>query len=236
MRFTFTTLAFCSLVLPFASADPTLTIHNTKTRVICLKVETGAGYFPTSTVCGGAPGIKLAPMKTSTFHPSNDWIGAITPMFKSGPGTRFEINFSQPDSTWYNADMEMGMSGGTLGPSDNRKRPNGLPSLAGEQDPLAKANAAWAHVSDKAAFAGKYPQYMAMSSNQARLTRVYMDKKAPREVAIFFQLTAKFNAYITAGSIEGVERKAGSLEKMLEVAADMHSWFVDTQEMTMTIY
>ncbi|KAL8819338.1 MAG: hypothetical protein Q9223_002211 [Gallowayella weberi] len=236
MRFTFTTVAFSTLLLPFVRAGPTLTIHNTRTRNICLKVESGAGHFPTSTVCGGAPGIKIAPMKTSNFTPSDDWIGAITPMFKSGPGTRFEINFSQPDGTWYNADMEMGMSGGTLGPSDNRQRPNGLPSLAGEQDPLAKANAAWEHVSNKAAFVGKYTRYMAVSGDQKRLERVYMDKNAPKKVAVFFQLTAKFNAYITVGSVQGVQKIAGSLDKSLEMAADMHAWFVDTQAMMITIY
>ncbi|KAL8684933.1 MAG: hypothetical protein Q9224_006057 [Gallowayella concinna] len=236
MRFTFTTLTFSSLLLNFANAGPSLTIHNTRTRTLCLKVESSAGHFPTNTVCGGAPGIKVARMKTFTFSPSNDWVGAITPIFKGGPGTRFEINYSQPDGTWYNADMELGMSGGTLSPSDNRKRPNGLPSLAGEQDPLAKANAAWEHVSDKAAFVGKFNRYMAVSKDQKRLERVYMDKNAPNEVAVFFQLTANFNAYITSGSVHGVEKKAGSLEKSLEVAADMQSWFVNTQAMTMTIF
>lgn len=128
----------------------------------------------------------------------------------------------------------MGISGGTLGPSDHRKRPNGLPSLAGEQDPLAKANAAWAHVSNKAAFAGKYPRYMGVSKDWKRLESVHMDKAAPQSVKVFFQLTARFNAYVVAGSVQG--KGHTGMEKALAVAADEKSWFVNTQAMTITIF
>ncbi|KAL8636069.1 MAG: hypothetical protein Q9228_006498 [Teloschistes exilis] len=216
-----------------SSANPVITIHNTNTYPLCLKVETSGGSFTTTTICGGAPGINVAPMKISNFYPSDNWNGAITPVRDHVVGTRFEINFSQSGMTWYDADMEMGMSGGTLGPSDNRKRGNGEPSLAGEQDPLAKADAAWAHTVNQGELLA-YPNYITASNGH--LTHVYMDKQAPESVQAFFQLGADFKAYMGPGSQAGKMPPQGTLAEQLIRAADQKSWTVDTQAMTMTIY
>ncbi|KAL8732334.1 MAG: hypothetical protein Q9181_003991 [Wetmoreana brouardii] len=240
MHLTFLTLILASALPALVSANPTISIHNTKPYTLCLEVETSGGWFPTSTVCGGAPGINVAPMRTSSFSPSSNWNGAITPIRNGVLGTRFEINFSDashPGSTWYDADMELGMSGATLGPSDGRKRINGgqrLPSLAGEQDPLAKANAAWARETNKAALLAN-PKYLAANSN-GRLTRVYHDKGAPEAVQAFFQLEADFNAYMGPGSELGKTPVAGTLREKLNKVADQKAWFVDTQQMTIAIF
>ncbi|KAL8858675.1 MAG: hypothetical protein Q9178_004763 [Gyalolechia marmorata] len=233
MHFTYTILSLPTL-LALTIAGPVLTVHNTKTRTICLKVETSSGSFPTTTVCGGAPGINVAPMKTSAFYPSDKWNGAISDFTAArGPGTRLEINFSEPGRTWYDADMEFGISSATLGPTDHRKQSNGRASLAGEQDPLAKANAAWAVEKNRV---NGFPKYLTPSKDGKRLVNVYMDKNAPRAVQTFFQLTAGFQAYLVPGSVGGVQRKKGSVEKMLEVAADQKAWKVDTQAMRITIF
>ncbi|KAI4196966.1 MAG: hypothetical protein LQ350_006219 [Teloschistes chrysophthalmus] len=216
-----------------SNANPVITVHNTNTYTLCLKVETGAGYFPTTTSCGGVNGINVAPMLTSNFYPSSKWNGAITPVRKGVVGTRFEIDFSDAGKTWYDADMEMGMSGGTVGPSDNRKRSNGAPSLAGEQDPLAKADAAWAHTANQGELLAT-PKYITASNGH--LKSVYMDKEAPEIVQAFFQLDADFNAYIGPGSESGKPVAQGTLKEQLNRAADEKSWTVDTQEMTITIY
>ncbi|KAI4247999.1 MAG: hypothetical protein LQ352_006019 [Teloschistes flavicans] len=234
MHFQLLTFTLASLLFATGSnANPVITIHNTRTNTLCLKVENSGGSFPTTTVCGGAPGINVAPMLTSNFYPSGDWNGAITPVQNGILGTRFEINFSQAGTTWYDADMEMGMSGATLGPSDNRKRPNGASSLAGEQDPLAKANAAWAHIGNQAALLAN-PNYLTASNGH--LTHVSMDKAAPDVVQAFFQLDAGFNAYIGAGSESGKTAAAGTLREQMNRAADEKSWAVNTQAMTITVY
>ncbi|KAL9576957.1 MAG: hypothetical protein Q9212_006690 [Teloschistes hypoglaucus] len=232
----FQLLAFTLASFLYAAAsntDPVITIHNTNNYPLCLKVETSGGYFPTTTQCGGANGINVPPMLASNFYPIHHWNGAITPVRDDVVGTRFEINFSGPDLTWYDADMEMGMSGGTVGPSDNRKRSNGASSLAGEQDPLAKADAAWAHTANQGALLAN-PRYITASNGH--LTHVYMDKSAPEIVQAFFQLDAEFHAYIGPGSEAGKTVAQGTLKAQLNRAADEKSWIVDTQDMTITLY
>ncbi|KAL8970259.1 MAG: hypothetical protein Q9183_001608, partial [Haloplaca sp. 2 TL-2023] len=109
MQLTLFTLTFASLFAShLAKANPTLTIRNTTPATLCLKVEISTGTFPTTTVCNGTPGINVAPMENSTFYPSTNFNGAITPIRDRVLGTRFEINFSDPAGTWYDADMELG--------------------------------------------------------------------------------------------------------------------------------
>ncbi|KAL8788159.1 MAG: hypothetical protein Q9213_001798 [Squamulea squamosa] len=232
MRFIFLIFSLTSL-LSLTTAGPVVTIHNTKTRTICLKVESGSGWFPTTTVCGGAPGINVAPMTASAFYPSGGWAGAISDFTGGGgDGTRFEMNFKEPGKVWYDADYEFGITSGTIGPSDGRKAPDGRSSLLGEQDPLAKANAAWATGKNRVWGFGKY---ITPSKDGNRLVNVAMDKSAPQIVLVFFQLMAGLNGYFHPGSVNGVVNKG--VGKMLEAAADDHSRKVDgTQAMTITIY
>ncbi|KAL8756139.1 MAG: hypothetical protein Q9199_003144 [Rusavskia elegans] len=239
MHFTSTLLSLTPF-LAFALAGPVVRVHNTKTHTICLKVETSTGYgwFPTTTTCGGGfPGIWVNAMQTTAFYPSAGWTGAISDFTNAGtPGTRLEINFSNPALTWYNADMEFGISSATLGPTDYRPQSNGNPSLVGEADPLAKANAAWASPQNRL-WGATSRKYVTPSKDGNRLVNVYMDKNAPLVVQSFFQLAANFNAYIHHGSVPGENWANGSMGKQLKEAADNHSGKVDgTQDMMITIY
>ncbi|KAL8798334.1 MAG: hypothetical protein Q9182_006740 [Xanthomendoza sp. 2 TL-2023] len=185
------------------NSDPEIKIVNQKRRTVCLKVETGGGSFPTTATCGGLPGINVTARSTTLFHPSQGWHGALTPFTKTGAlGTRLEFNY-MPEQTWYNADMEHGMSGVTVGPSDGRLGPDGRPSLMGERDPLAKANAAWAREKDWGYkwLLWQSPPYIHVSEDKMRLTYVYMDRNASIWVREFFQLKAEFNAYVHPGTV-----------------------------------
>ncbi|KAI4288751.1 MAG: hypothetical protein L6R35_001990 [Caloplaca aegaea] len=210
-------------------------------------VEFSSGSFPTNTVCGGHPGFSVAPYARTAFTPSADFNGAITPITNGMLGTRFEINFHvgcehpSPSSncwipaggTFYDADMETGISRSTLGPSDNRRLPDGRPSLAGEQDPLAKANAAWLRSPNRWELL-RYPKYVVADKGE-RLVWVHNDKAAPQVVRAFFQLEAGFMAYMGPGSVEGW-KPTTALEKQLVKAQDTKSWWVNTQDMVITIY
>ena len=234
-------LTLASTLATTTHANPTVTIHNTKPWPICLKVESSSGTFPTTTTCGGIPGLTVSPYATAHFTPSANFNGALTPIENGILGTRFEINFSDtahPGCTWYDADMELGLSPATIGPSDNRQRLNNnqrLASLAGEQDPLAKANAAWLRSPNRWRLLA-YPKYI-VADKGARLVWVYNDKAAPQIVQAFFQLEAGFLAYMGPGSVAGQGGlPQGSLAQLLREAQDQKTWFVDTQDMTVTVY
>lgn len=64
---------------------------------------------------------------------------------------------------------------------------------------------------------------------------MYNDKAAPLIVQAFFQLEADFQAYMGPGSVEG-RAPQGELGKALVRAQDQKAWFVDTQDMTVTVY
>lgn len=146
-------------------------------------------------------------------------------------GARYEINFAvSATSTWYDADYQLGMSDGTLGPLDNRPLLNGHPSLTGEPDTLAKANAAWPHTDNKAALLA-YPQYIKGDGGAGgKLSFVYCDAQAPQVVIDFFQVTADFDAYVDAGSVAGVS-SGGGVDAQAVKMADVKSLEVGTQEM-----
>ncbi|KAL8657087.1 MAG: hypothetical protein Q9226_002262 [Calogaya cf. arnoldii] len=229
MHFTSFILSMTPL-LALTLAGPVVRVHNTKMNTICLKVETSKnyGWFPTTTTCGGSPGIWVNARQTTVFHPSEGWNGAISDFTNAGtPGTRLEINFSKPGQTWYNADMEFGISSATLGPTDHRPKWEGLGrknSLVGEQNPLAKANAAWADGTNRvlAPYAKKY------------LTPSKDGNKLP-PLQKFFQLVAHFHAYMNPGSVVGQNPK-GKVKKLKEVADNASGKVDGTQDMTITIY
>ncbi|KAL8901993.1 MAG: hypothetical protein Q9207_004918 [Kuettlingeria erythrocarpa] len=124
---------------------------------ICFRVETGytpnltpIGSFPTNTLCSGFPGISVPAFASSTFAPSPGWAGALTLINNGLVGSRFEFSFiendgmNKPGNTFYDVDMELGISAATMAPTDHRVLYDGFSqSLAGEANPLAKANEAW---------------------------------------------------------------------------------------------
>ena len=220
-------LVTLATVLAMASAS-SITFHNVATKDICYMAEQSSGTFPTTTTCGPGPGISVAAGQTTTITLDPTFNGALTAFTDGVRGARYEINFAAaPGSTWYDADYQLGMSDGTVGPSDNRRLSNGQPSLAGEADTLAKANAAWSDAHDKAALLA-YPDYLRQGAD-GRLSFVYCDARAPQVVIDFFQVTADFAAYVDAGSVAGVTPSAADEEAVR--MADARSLQVDTQDM-----
>ena len=213
-------------VSTWSPEDPVITIINTSSHDKAYDVETSSAAPPSAfQTCTGC--IKVGAGKTVKFHPG-PFNGALTA--NQHGGTRHEFNFiSPPGSTWYNDDMEYGMSDETLGPSDNRRKIGSTESaIAGESDTLAKANAAWLHTDASKRQAMLRTRYF--SGNLQRLTKVRMDDHAPRLVVDWLQMDAGFNAYIGAGSVPG--KKATASDQM----ADKKSTFLRTNKMTITIY
>ena len=195
-------------------------------------VEMSSGTFPTTTTCGLGPGIPINAGQTTTIDLDPSFNGALT-AWTNVRGARYEINFAATaGSTWYDADYQLGMSDGTVGPSDNRKLADGSSSLSGEPDTLAKANAAWPDTTNQGALLA-YPDYLKQGSD-GMLSFVYCDANAPQIVIDFYQVQADFAAYIDAGSVAGVTPTAADAQAVK--MADVQSLQVDTQDMLIVAY
>lgn len=196
--------------------------------------ELSSGTFPSTTTCGpSSSGIAVPAGAQTTVPLDPSFNGALTAWTGDGNrirGARYELNFAaSPASTWYDADYQLGMSDGTVGPLDRRPLLNGRPSLTGEPDTLAKANAAWPHADDQAALLA-YPDYIREGDGGGKLSFVYCDAQAPQVVIDFFQVTAEFEAYVDTGSVAGVSRPGGADGQAVRMA-DVKSLEVGTQEM-----
>lgn len=215
-------------VSAWSPADPVITIINNSAKDNVFDVETdslaGPSAFKSCSQC-----ITVGAKQTITFHPGAGFNGALTRNHHAG--SRHEINFNQiPGGTWYDVDMENGMSDETLGPSDVHMRTrNGGASLAGESNTLAKANAAWKSKTDP-----NTKQALLHSGffqgTEERLTHVRMQNGAPELVVHWLQVTAGFNAYVHPGSVPGVPATPASK------VADSKSWDIATNKMTITLY
>lgn len=227
------TLAALAAVLATSVSSSSITFQNAGTANICYMVELTTGTFDTTTTCGLGNGIAVNAGQTNTIDLDPTFNGALTAWIGSTRGARYEVNFAAtPGSTWYDADYQLGMSDGTLGPSDNRKLSNGNPSQTGEPDCLAKANAAWPSTTNQAALLA-YPDYLQQGAN-GQLSYVYCDTNAPQEVIDFFQVTADFDAYIDAGSVAGVTPSAA--DALAVSMANAQSLQVGTQDMTIVAH
>ena len=226
----------------WSPTDPAITIQNTSPSDICYKVEFTSGNFQTTTTCDSSPGFIVSAGQTMIVHPGADFNGAITAILNNNiKGARHELSFASPlygmSGTWYDVDYQLGMSDSTLGPADGQPRNiNGqqLPSLSGESNTLAKANAAWPQASNQAQLLA-FSNYIQQGPN-GQLTSVYMDSNAPAEVVEFFQLTANFTAYCGPGSVVGVSIPTGTVQSDMVWAADEKSWWVGTQDMQIVAY
>ena len=226
----------------WSPTDPAITVQNTSPSDICYKVEFTSGNFQTTTTCDSSPGFIVSAGQTMIVHPGADFNGAITAILNNNvKGARHELNFASPlygmSGTWYDVDYQLGMSDSTLGPADGQPRNiNGhqLPSLSGESNTLAKANAAWPQTSNQPQLLGS-PDYIQQDPN-GQLTFVYMDSNAPAEVVEFFQLTANFTAYCGPGSVADVAVPTGTVQSDMVGAADEKSWWVGTQNMQIVAY
>lgn len=206
-------------VSTWSSDDPVVTIINTSSQDKAYDVETDSAA-PQSAFrsCSGC--ITVGAGQTVTFHPGQ-FNGALTANHHTG--TRHELNFATNlGQTWYDDDMQYGMSDETLGPSDHSG------NVAGEQDTLAKANAAWPHTDSGKQQALLDTGYFAGDAQE--LTMVRMDANAPPLVIDWLQIDADFNAYIGHGSVVG-EAATG-----VDHAADKQTNWSPTNKMTITIY
>ncbi|KAL8812689.1 MAG: hypothetical protein Q9223_000512 [Gallowayella weberi] len=216
--------------------EPLINLVNTspsKTHVY--KVEGNADNPGTAYGAGDGslPAATVLPGQTVKFHLGPGFIGAFTA--ENGEGSRFEVNFRGSSSgdykTWYNTDMQFGMSNNTIGPAHGDKQINGDESLAGEQDCLAKANSAWGSIPvDEQQELLDTGYLEGTTGKDGVLTSVHMDKQASDTVVDFFQNVAELNAYLVPGSVPGkTTDKTGS-------KADKHAWSVKTKELTITGY
>lgn len=228
----FLPLATLTAILAATTASATsITFQNTSPNPICYMAELSSGTFPSTAPCGPGPGIPVPAGATTVVPLAPSFNGALTAFLGNTRGARYEVNFAATSSaTWYDADYQLGLSSGTIAPADNRKLANGGDSVAGEPDPLAKANAAWPSTTNQAALLS-LPDYLKQGPD-GKLTFVYCDSDAPQEIIDFFQITADFNAYIDAGSIAGVVATDIEAVKL----ADEKSLQVDTQDMKIVAY
>ena len=228
------------LLLAATTASATsITFQNASPHPVCYTVELSSGNFPSTTTCGPGSGSGISvPAGQKTQIPLDpSFNGALTAWTTTTDknndvkrGARYEVNFAASPgggSTWYDADYQLGMSDGTIGALDNRKLSNGQSSVSGEADTLAKANAAWPQTENRAALLA-YPDYLKQGPD-GKLSFVYCDAQAPQVVIDFFQVTAEFDAYIDAGSVQGVIPSAADAEAVK--MADGKSLEVDTQDM-----
>ncbi|KAI4242131.1 MAG: hypothetical protein L6R40_004174 [Gallowayella cf. fulva] len=220
----------------YSPGDPLVNLINTSpTQTHVYKVEGNADNPGTAYGAGeGAlPAATVLPGQTVAFHLGQGFIGALTA--KNGEGTRFEVNF-RGDSpgeykTWYNSDMQFGMSDTTIGPAHGEKLINGDDSLAGEPDCLATANSAWGSLDEQAQQELLDTGYLeGTTGKDGVLTSVHMDKQAGDNVVDFYQNITGFKAYVVPGSVVGKKTNATGRK------ADTHTWSVKTKELTITGY
>ena len=234
------TASLSVLLLAATTASATsITFQNASPHPICYTVELSSGSFPSTTTCGpsSSSGISVPAGQKTRVPLDSSFNGALTAWTTTTTnnnkdvkrGARYEVNFaaSPAGSTWYDADYQLGMSDGTIGALDNRKLSDGQSSVSGEADTLAKANAAWPHTENKAALLA-FPDYLKQGGD-GKLSFVYCDAQAPQVVIDWFQVTADFDAYIDAGSVQGVNPSAADAEAVK--MADEKSLEVDTQDM-----
>ena len=227
------TIAAAVLATALSASAASITFRNTGKYQICYKVEFSSGTFPIhhGVTCDSSPGVKVNAGQHLKIKPSANFNGAFTAITNGIKGGRNEINFeAMPGSTWYDVDFQLGMSNGTLGPTSHQPLTNGHSSLSGEQDCLAKANAAWPSTTNKADLLAN-PDYLKHGPD-GKLTYVYMDTHAPQVVIDFLQVQAEFTAYIDAGSVAGVAPNDPGAVK----AADELSWQVSTDDMEIIAY
>lgn len=125
-------------VTNFGPSDPLITFKNTAADDRIYSIEGNSDNPGTAYGAGKSPLPKLTVAAGSTvdFHPGVGFIGAFSDL--DGSGTRHEVNFRDPSTTWYNADMEFGMSNSTFETSDGSSRIDGGSALRANRIALPK--------------------------------------------------------------------------------------------------
>ena len=218
-------------VTNFGGSDPLITFNNTAGQDRVYMIQTNSDNPSTAYGVGmqPIPSLTVPAGSVVQFHPGTGLVGAFSGM--DGSGTRHEVNFRDPSTTWYNADMEFGMSNSTFGTTDGSKRIDGGDSTTGESDCLGKANAVWGNVdanTQQVLLDSGFVQ--GATGGNGALTAVSMSKQATAEVVKFFQITAEFNSYVDPGSIDGAV--PGAMAKI----ADKKTLSVATNKLTITSF
>jgi len=218
-------------VTNFGGSDPQITFNNNASQDHVYMIQ-GSSDNPSTAYGAGLssiPSLTVPAGSIVRFHPGVGFTGAFSDM--EGSGTRHEVNFRDPSVTWYNADMQYGMSNSTFGTTDGSKLINGGNSTTGEPDCLGKANAAWGSVDANTQQALLNSGFVkGATGGSGGLTAVSMGPEATAEVVKFFQMKAAFNSYVHPGSIDGVQSDA------VADAADKKTLSVKTNQLTITAF
>lgn len=242
------TLALAAILISFCAPKPHILVQNFSKQNICYKVEysSGMGAFPSTAVCGEAKGPQVGGFWLNsgqsqgfdaTGTDGQPFNGAISAVINDNTdeGARNEINLLNSSMAWYDVSYQYGFSDGTNGPANS-----GSGILAGERDTLGKANAAWKALNQtkKASLLTENPDYLKQSANGS-LTHINMTSTAQTDVpdvVYFFQVTARFNGYVSCGSVQGVTWPPGSIQSQAVKLADRQSYGAPTDQFIITSY
>lgn len=225
-----------------------------------MEYSNGTGAFPNTTVCGAAQGPKIGGFWLNSGQTwdtkaigsdGENFNGAITAVLENNTvwAARNEINLLDSSIAWYDVDYQYGISGSTCGPANDSSR------LSGERDPLGTANRAWGTLNQTTKNQLlAFPKYLREGENGS-LTYINMDLAAwpylppgvapgsdtplnPETLAVltFFQLTAGFNAYMSPGSVEGMDWPDNTIQKDLVGNADRQTRNVSADHFFITSY
>ena len=206
----------------WATGEPIVHFHNPTSEQ--------ADYHYQTNLAGdnGAPESSNLPFATSgdivvppntvyVWCPGTHWAGAIGHRGLNN-GTRHELNFETPDTTWYNSDLEYGISNSMMKPAvvgDYLDDKNTITAMVGTMDYLTTLNDAWS------IYNGSIPALDLSPTKEQLLSTKYLYGNADgsltfattdeeiREstsihVAAFFQVNLL--AYVTHGSWLGVDQ------------------------------
>ena len=136
------------LVTPGNAAG--IVLHNKSPDTVCFAFEKGDGVsdgnLPATSACqigfDHFPGLVIPPGQSRFHQLLPGFNGAVNVVVNGIREARHELTLvsGNPPGAFYDVDYEFGLSSSTFGPYDGRPRPDGLDSLMGEADILAKVN------------------------------------------------------------------------------------------------
>lgn len=240
------TLALAAILTSFCTPTPHIRVRNFSKQDTCYAVEysSGIGAFPTEAICGMVEGNKtggfwLKSGQVREFEAiglnGTRFNGAITPVLEDNQfkGCRNELNFLDPNLTYYDMSYSYGISDGTCGPADGTNN-------AGERHALMKANKGWRTLNQTTKdHLLTFPEYLRQGKNGSldyiNMTVDAFPTKAP-DVVYFLQVTAGFEGYMGPGSVNGVEYMPGTIQNISVGVADRQVQHSPSDQFYVTSY
>ena len=239
------TLALAAILTSFCTPTPHISVRNFSKQDICYEVEysSGIGAFPSEAICGtvkgsGTGGFWLKTGQVREFeaigHNGTRFNGAITPALEDNQftGCRNELNFLDPNLTYYDMSYSYGISDGTCGPA------NGT-SHSGERHALMKANRAWKTLNQTTKDHLLTHNDLLKQGKNGSLDYINMTvdawPQAP-DVVYFFQVTAGFQGYMGPGSVKDIEYKPGTIQNISVGVADRQVQHSPSDQFYVTSY